>query len=198
MNHNISMKKLSRETSHRMAMLRNLTISLVRHKQINTTLSRAKALRPFVEPLVTLASRKPDLLSTRRRLFDKIRDKETVELLLRQVGPHYTKRPGGYTRVIKNGFRPGDSSPMAVIQFVDVESMLADKKTKATTEKKSVKAASKQDKAVKKVDGVVSDAPKKSTSASKKKTEVAKKAAPQKKTTKAPAKKATKPAKEGK
>ena len=117
MRHKIAGRKLNRTTSHRAAMLANMAVALVNHEQIKTTLPKAKELRRYIEMLVTVA-RKSDLTS-RRRLISAIKDKVAVEKLVAVLGPRYKERPGGYTRIIKAGFRYGDVAPVAYIEFVD-------------------------------------------------------------------------------
>ena len=123
MNHKISSKSFGRQMDHRLAMFKNLAISLIEHGSINTTLPKAKELRRFVEPLVTLAGKlSKDPVHVRRLLIKKLSgNKNAIEKLIKQIGPFYSKRQGGYTRVLKNNFRAGDNAPMAIIQFVDLE-----------------------------------------------------------------------------
>jgi large subunit ribosomal protein L17 len=110
-------RQLSRNGSHRAAMLRNMANSLLRHEQISTTVPKAKELRRVVEPLITLA--KEDTLHHRRRAFDRMRDREMVTKLFEELGPRFKARPGGYLRILKNGFRAGDNAAMAVVQLVE-------------------------------------------------------------------------------
>ena len=110
-------RQLSRDSSHRKAMLRNMTISLIRHEIIKTTLPKAKELRRMAEPLITLA--KVDNVSKRRLAFARIRDRDVVSKLFNEVGPRYKARPGGYLRILKCGFRSGDKAPMAIVELVD-------------------------------------------------------------------------------
>jgi large subunit ribosomal protein L17 len=117
MRHKIKGRKLNRTSSHMRAMLANMTVALVMNEQIKTTLPKAKELRPFIETLVTKA-KKSDL-STRRNIISKIKDKEAVEKLISVLGKRYKDRPGGYTRIVKAGFRYGDIAPIAYIEFVD-------------------------------------------------------------------------------
>lgn len=117
MRHRVNLRKLHRTSSHRRAMFRNMTGSLVKHEIIKTTLAKAKELRRYVEPMITLA--KNDSVANRRLAFDRLRDKETVGKLFNELGPRYEDRPGGYTRVLKCGFRDGDNAPMAIIELVD-------------------------------------------------------------------------------
>ena len=117
MRHRQSNRKLNRTTSHRLAMLRNMTNSLLQHEVIKTTLPKAKELRRFAEPLLTLA--KEDGVSNRRLAFSRLRDKATVGKLFVELGPRYRARPGGYLRILKCGFRDGDNAPMAYVELVD-------------------------------------------------------------------------------
>ncbi|MCB1496578.1 MAG: 50S ribosomal protein L17 [Bauldia sp.] len=117
MRHRKSGRKLNRTSSHRMAMFSNMAASLIQHEQIVTTLPKAKDLRPVVEKLVTLAKRGD--LHARRQAIAQLGDLGTVKKLFETIGPRYKERPGGYTRVLKAGFRYGDSAPIAVIEFVD-------------------------------------------------------------------------------
>ena len=120
MRHRKSGRKLNRNAAHRKAMFRNMTISLVEHEKIRTTLPKAKELRGFAEPLITLA--KKDSTSNRRLAFDRIRSKATVGKLFQELGPRYLDRPGGYIRILKCGFRSGDNAPMAVVELLDAQS----------------------------------------------------------------------------
>jgi len=117
MRHRYAGRKLNRNSSHRQAMFRNMTASLVRHELIKTTLAKAKELRRYAEPLITLS--KEDSVSKRRLAFDRIRDREVVTKLFEELGPRYQERPGGYVRVLKCGFRAGDNAPMAIVELVD-------------------------------------------------------------------------------
>lgn len=117
MRHKLQGKKLNRTTSHRKAMLANMASSLILHEQVKTTVPKAKTLRPFVEKLVTLA-KKGDLAS-RRRIIAKVRDEAAADKLIATLGPRYAKRPGGYTRIMRAGFRFGDMAPVAYIEFVE-------------------------------------------------------------------------------
>ncbi|WP_274427152.1 50S ribosomal protein L17 [Chelativorans sp. YIM 93263] len=119
MRHGKSGRKLNRTSSHRKAMFANMAASLIEHEQIVTTLPKAKELRPIVEKLVTLGKRGD--LASRRRAIAAIRDEALVRRLFDTIAPRYAERHGGYTRVMKAGFRYGDSAPMAVIEFVDRE-----------------------------------------------------------------------------
>lgn len=117
MRHLNSGRKLSRASSHRRLMLRNMAVSLMQHEQIRTTVPKAKELRRVVEPLITLA--KTDSVAKRRTAFNRLRDRDTVTKLFKELGPRYKSRPGGYTRILKCGFRAGDAAPMAIVQLVD-------------------------------------------------------------------------------
>jgi len=116
MRHRKSGRQLNRNSSHREAMFRNMACSLVEHEVIKTTLPKAKELRRVAEPLITLA--KEDSVSNRRLAFARTRSKDAVGKLFTELGPRYSERPGGYTRILKCGFRPGDSAPMAFIELV--------------------------------------------------------------------------------
>ncbi|EWH09331.1 50S ribosomal protein L17 [Catenovulum agarivorans DS-2] len=117
MRHRKSGRQLNRNSSHRSAMFSNMAGSLVRHEVIKTTLPKAKELRRVIEPLITLA--KKDSVANRRLAFARTRDKEVVGKLFSEIGPRYQERPGGYTRILKCGFRAGDNAPMAYIELVD-------------------------------------------------------------------------------
>lgn len=117
MRHRHSGRQLNRNSSHRKAMFKNMAASLVRHEIIKTTVAKAKELRGVIEPLITIA--KNDSVANRRLAFDRIRDREVVNKLFNEVGPRFKERNGGYTRVLKCGFRSGDSAPMAYIELVD-------------------------------------------------------------------------------
>ena len=117
MRHKLSGRQLGRNASHRKAMFRNMVISLVEHELIKTTLPKAKELRRFAEPLITLA--KVDSVANRRLAFARLNNKEAVGKLFSQLGPRYNVRPGGYVRILKCGFRSGDKAPMAYVELVD-------------------------------------------------------------------------------
>jgi len=117
MRHHLTGRQLSRNSSHRHAMLRNMSVSLLRHETIRTTLPKAKELRRVVEPLITLA--KTDGDANRRLAFARLRDADVVEKLFSDLGPRFKARPGGYTRILRMWPRPGDSAPMALMQLVD-------------------------------------------------------------------------------
>ncbi len=117
MRHRHSGRQLNRNSSHRKAMFRNMTASLVEHELIKTTLPKAKELRGFAEPLITLA--KNDSVANRRLAFDRVRNKAAVGKLFGELGPRYKARPGGYIRILKCGYRAGDKAPMAYVELVD-------------------------------------------------------------------------------
>jgi large subunit ribosomal protein L17 len=117
MRHRNGLRKLNRTSSHRLAMLRNMTNSLLRHEVIRTTLPKAKELRRVVEPMITLG-KKPSL-ANRRLAFDRLRDRDMVGKLFAELGPRYQSRSGGYVRILKYGFRIGDNAPMALVELLD-------------------------------------------------------------------------------
>ncbi|MCB1670300.1 MAG: 50S ribosomal protein L17 [Gammaproteobacteria bacterium] len=117
MRHRHSGRQLNRNSPHRKAMFRNMTVSLVEHEVIKTTLAKAKELRMVAEPLITLAKR--DSVANRRLAFNRVRDKAAVGKLFTELGPRYSDRPGGYMRILKCGLRPGDRAPMAYVELVD-------------------------------------------------------------------------------
>ncbi len=117
MRHRNSRRKLNRTSAHRTAMFRNMASSLVEHELIKTTLAKAKELRRVAEPLITLS--KEDSVAHRRLAFSRLRSKSSVGKLFSELGPRYKDRPGGYLRILKCGFRPGDSAPMAYVELVD-------------------------------------------------------------------------------
>ena len=117
MRHRLGLRKLNRTSAHRLAMLRNMAVSVLRHETIKTTLPKAKELRRVVEPLITLG-KKPSL-ANRRLAFDRLRDRELGVKLFDVLGPRYASRNGGYLRILKCGFRDGDNAPMALVQLLD-------------------------------------------------------------------------------
>lgn len=117
MRHGNGLRKLNRTSSHRLAMLRNMSNSLLEHEVIKTTLPKAKELRMVVEPLITLG--KKDNLANRRLAFNRTRDRDIVTKLFNELGPRYATRPGGYLRILKFGFRHGDNAPMALVELLD-------------------------------------------------------------------------------
>jgi large subunit ribosomal protein L17 len=136
MRHRHGLRKLNRTSSHRLAMFRNMTVSLLKHEVIKTTLPKAKELRRVAEPILTLG--KNATLANRRLAFNRLRDREIVGKLFGELGPRYAKRNGGYLRILKSGFRQGDNAPMAIVELMDrpaVES--AEKDTKPAKEKEA-------------------------------------------------------------
>ncbi|MGB8251346.1 MAG: 50S ribosomal protein L17, partial [Azonexus sp.] len=117
MRHRLGLRKLNRTSSHRLAMLRNMTVSLLKHEAIKTTVPKAKELRRVVEPMITLG--KTPTLANKRLAFDRLRDRDIVVKLFAEIGPRYATRPGGYLRILKCGFRVGDNAPMAFVELVD-------------------------------------------------------------------------------
>ena len=147
MRHGTGLKKLGRTSSHRLAMLRNMTVSLLRHEEITTTLPKAKALRRVVEPMITLGKRAS--LANRRLAFGRLRDRDIVSKLFDDLGKRYAKRNGGYLRILKTGFRKGDNAPLALVTLMDRAEPTAEPKAdepkqaaaKKSEEKKAAKAA---------------------------------------------------------
>ena len=119
MRHGNGLRKLNRTSSHRKAMLQNMMNSLIEHEAIKTTVPKAKELRRVIEPMITLA--KVDSVANRRLAFDRLRDRDSVTKLFNVLGPRNAKRPGGYTRILKMGFRVGDNAPMAYVELVEQE-----------------------------------------------------------------------------
>lgn len=117
MRHRHGLRKLNRTSSHRLAMLRNMTVSLLRHEAIKTTVPKAKELRKVVEPIITLG--KNPTLANKRLAFARLRDREIVQKLFADIGPRFAARNGGYTRILKMGFRVGDNAPMAYVELTD-------------------------------------------------------------------------------
>ena len=117
MRHRLGLRKLNRTSSHRLAMFRNMTVSLLRHEAIKTTLPKAKELRRVAEPILTLG--KNPSLANRRLAFARLRDREMVTKLFDELGPRYAARNGGYSRILKFGFRKGDNAPMALVELMD-------------------------------------------------------------------------------
>lgn len=117
MRHRNSGRSLSRNSSHRKAMFKNMMVSLIRHELIKTTVPKAKELRRFIEPLITLA--KEDTLHRRRLAYTRLRDRDIVQKLFADIGPFYKSRPGGYLRILKCDFRKGDNAPMAIVELVE-------------------------------------------------------------------------------
>jgi large subunit ribosomal protein L17 len=117
MRHGHGLRKLNRTSSHRLAMLQNMMNSLIEHEVIKTTVPKAKELRRVIEPMITLA--KKPTVANKRLAFDRLRDRDSVVKLFDELGPRYQARPGGYTRILKMGFRVGDNAPMALVELVD-------------------------------------------------------------------------------
>ncbi len=142
MRHGLGLRKLNRTSSHRLAMLRNMTNSLLKHETIKTTLPKAKELRRVVEPMITLG-KKPSL-ANRRLAFDRLRDREIVTKLFDELGPRYGKRNGGYLRILKTGFRKGDNAPLALVVLLDqVEDGASEANAKDKKSSSEKKAAAK-------------------------------------------------------
>jgi len=140
MRHGHGLRKLGRTTSHRLAMFRNMTVSLLRHEEIKTTLPKAKELRRVAERMITLG-KKPSL-ANRRLAFDRLRDRDIVEKLFGNLGPRYAKRNGGYLRILKTGFRKGDNAPLALVSLLDrPETEAAPEESKAAKKAKKTEAA---------------------------------------------------------
>jgi len=132
MRHGYGLRKLNRTSEHRLAMLRNMMNSLIEHEVIKTTLPKAKELRRVIEPMITLA--KTPSLSNKRLAFNRLRDRDSVVKLFADLGPRFATRPGGYTRILKMGFRVGDNAPMALVELVErPEATEAVANTEATT-----------------------------------------------------------------
>jgi len=147
MRHGDGLRKLGRTSSHRLAMLRNMTVSLLRHEEIRTTLPKAKELRRVVEPMITLG--KKASLANRRLAFDRLRDRDIVEKLFDDLGPRYAKRNGGYLRILKMGFRNGDNAPMALVTLMDRTEETAEPKAEEKKKKGEPKKAAEEKKAAK-------------------------------------------------
>ncbi len=144
MRHRHGLRKLNRTSSHRLAMLRNMTVSLLKHEAIKTTLPKAKELRRVAEPIITLG--KNPTLANKRIAFDRLRDRDIVVKLFDELGPRYKARNGGYLRILKFGFRQGDNAPMALVELLDrpqeaEEGDAAEGKKAAKREKKEAAAA---------------------------------------------------------
>jgi large subunit ribosomal protein L17 len=143
MRHGHGLRKLNRTSAHRLAMLRNMTVSLLRHEEIRTTLPKAKELRRVAEPMITLG-KKPSL-ANRRLAFDRLRDRAIVAKLFADLGPRFAKRNGGYTRILKIGFRNGDNAPLALVTLTErAEETAAAAGDGQKSEKKSEKKVDKK------------------------------------------------------
>lgn len=151
MRHGRTVNHLGRTASHREAMLANMACSLIEHKRINTTVAKAKALRKYVEPLITKS--KEDSTHSRRTVFAYLKNKEAVTELFREVAPKIADRPGGYVRIIRTGFRPGDNAETAMIELVDFNTIYGKEVAKAAGKKRTRRGAAK-----KKADGAVESA----------------------------------------
>ncbi|MEW7980152.1 MAG: 50S ribosomal protein L17 [Candidatus Sedimenticola endophacoides] len=132
MRHRKSGRKLNRNSAHRKAIFRNMTCALLRHELIKTTLPKAKELRKVAEPIITIG--KSDSVAKRRLAFSRLRDDEVVAKLFNELGPRYTDRPGGYMRILKCGYRPGDKAPMAYVELVDRPEPVEEEMLKAEAE----------------------------------------------------------------
>jgi large subunit ribosomal protein L17 len=159
MRHHLSGRQLSRNSAHRHALMRNMSVALLRHETIRTTLPKAKELRRVVEPLITLA--KSDGDAARRLAFSRLRDAEVVEKLFADLGPRFKTRPGGYTRILRMLPRPGDAAPMALMQLVEGAQPVAEEAPSG--KKKSTRRAKSKAKAKAPVEEAAAEAPKKRT-----------------------------------
>lgn len=139
MRHGHGLRKLNRTTSHRLAMLRNMTNSLLRHEKISTTLPKAKELRRVFEPMITLG-KKPSL-ANRRLAFNRLRDRDMVVKLFEELGPRFAKRNGGYLRILKSGFRKGDNAPMALVILTEIAAEVTESAETKTAPKKKAATA---------------------------------------------------------
>jgi large subunit ribosomal protein L17 len=182
MRHRHGLRKLNRTSSHRLAMLRNMTNSLLTHEVIKTTLPKAKELRRVAEPLITLG--KTATLSNRRLAFDRLRDRDVVTKLFAELGPRYASRPGGYLRILKFGFRVGDNAPMAIVELMDRPESGIDEDDKTKDKPAKEAKPAKPAKAVKEPKGAKKAKAGKETKSTKEKE---KKAAKEKKTARAAA-----------
>jgi large subunit ribosomal protein L17 len=159
MRHHLSGRQLSRNSAHRHALMRNMSVALLRHETIRTTLPKAKELRRVVEPLITLA--KSDGDAARRLAFARLRDAEVVEKLFADLGPRFKARPGGYTRILRMLPRPGDAAPMALMQLVEGPQVIAEEAPSG--KKKSTRRAKSKAKAEAPAAEAAAEAPKKRT-----------------------------------
>jgi len=138
MRHGHGQRKLNRTTSHRLAMLRNMTVSLLKHEVIKTTLPKAKELRKVAEPIITLG--KSPTLANKRLAFNRLRDRDMVVKLFDELGPRYKARNGGYLRILKYGFRQGDNAPMALVELLDRPEPTEDEAPKKARQEESASA----------------------------------------------------------
>jgi len=175
MRHRHSGRKLNRTTAHREAMFRNMAVSLLRHEQIETTLPKAKELRRVAEPLITLG--KTASLANRRLAFSRLRDRDVVGKLFDDLGPRFQKRQGGYLRILKSGYRPGDNAPRAIVQLVERAPMSAPGEAPAESAKSADAAASEAPKKTKAKKKVATKSAAKTKTTTKKKAVKKKKAA---------------------
>jgi large subunit ribosomal protein L17 len=145
MRHRHGLRKLNRTSSHRLAMLRNMTVSLLKHEAIKTTLPKAKELRRVAEPIITLG--KSPTLANKRLAFNRLRDRDIVVKLFDELGPRYKTRKGGYLRILKMGFRQGDNAPMAYVELLDRPELAEEGEEKGDTkgDKKPVKKETKKE-----------------------------------------------------
>ena len=166
MRHNVAHRKLGRVTEHRLAMLRNQAMALLRHERIETTMPKAKELRPFVERLITIAKRgvasgaNGRTLHARRLVLAELQDREVVAKLFDTLAPRFAERPGGYTRILRMVPRPGDSAPMALMQLVEGPAPVAAEEPAGETKKKSTRRAKAKPKAKSKTEAKTAAAPK--------------------------------------
>jgi large subunit ribosomal protein L17 len=152
MRHGDKINNLGRTSAHRKAMLANMACSLIEHKRVFTTVAKARALRVYVEPLITKS--KNDTTSSRRAVFSYLKSKTAVSVLFKEISPKVADRPGGYTRIIKTGFRPGDAADMAMIELVDFNELYSNNKNAAGAEtKKKTTRRGKTKKAASKTEG---------------------------------------------
>lgn len=151
MRHGDKINNLGRTSSHRKAMLANMACSLIEHKRIFTTVAKAKALRIYVEPIITKS--KSDTTSSRRSVFSDLKSKSAVSILFKEISPKVADRPGGYTRIIKTGHRPGDAADMAMIELVDFNETYSNNKTAGAETKKKTTRRGKAKKATGKAEG---------------------------------------------
>lgn len=158
MRHGRTINHLGRRAEHRQALLSNLACSLIEHKRINTTLAKAKALRKYVEPLITKS--KTDSTHSRRTVFSYLKDKYAVTELFREVAPKVGERPGGYTRIIRTGYRPGDNAEMCLIELVDFNEIYGKEAAKAAAKKRTRRGgAKKKEDGAEETSAEVTDAP---------------------------------------
>ncbi|AHC39359.1 50S ribosomal protein L17 [Ehrlichia muris] len=134
MRHRVAHRKFSRTSAHRVSMLLNLCISLIKHERISTTLPKAKEIRPYVEKLITIGKvyKEKNLVYGKRLLISKIKNPDAADKLINALSVRYKNRNGGYTRIIKNGFRKGDSAPIAIIEFVDRQAVTVESNNKSS------------------------------------------------------------------